>query len=78
MQQDYAIRAKLKVSKVDALKEIIRAWGMNPEQLLTRNALAEGAITKQEDITDQPTGSFRSRIKTADKIGGYGINALAQ
>ena len=40
-----SIRPKTQVNKVEALKEIIRAWGMNPEQLLTTNALAEGAIT---------------------------------
>jgi len=40
-----AIRQKTKVNKIDALKEIIRSWGMNPEQLLTRDALTEGAIT---------------------------------
>jgi hypothetical protein len=27
------------VSKIDALKEIIRAWGLNPEEILTRDAL---------------------------------------
>jgi hypothetical protein len=41
-----SIIPKTKVSKVDALKEIIRAWGMNPEQVLARDALAEGAITQ--------------------------------
>ncbi|MCW4005312.1 MAG: site-specific integrase [Candidatus Bathyarchaeota archaeon] len=41
-----AIVQKTKVSKVDALKEIIRAWGMNPEQMLAKDALAEGATTK--------------------------------
>lgn len=40
-----AIRPKTQVSKIDALKELIRAWGMNPEQLLTRDALSEGATT---------------------------------
>lgn len=40
-----AIGPKTQVSKIDALKEIIRAWGMNPEQLLTRDALADGAVT---------------------------------
>jgi len=40
-----SIRPKTQVSKIDALKEIIRAWGMNPEQLLTKNALSEGATT---------------------------------
>jgi hypothetical protein len=33
------------VSKIDALKEIIRAWGLNPEQILTREALTHGATT---------------------------------
>jgi len=47
------IRTKFKVNKFDALKEIIRTWETNPEQLLTRKALADGAITKQEDITDR-------------------------
>jgi site-specific recombinase XerD len=58
-----AIKAKLKVSKIDALKEIIRAWGMNPEQLLTRNALAEGATTKQEDVTDQQLAVLGQELK---------------
>lgn len=38
-----AIKPKTKVSKIDALKEIIRAWGLNPEQILTREALTQGA-----------------------------------
>jgi site-specific recombinase XerD len=47
-----SIKPKTKVSKVEALKEIIRAWGMNPEQLLSRDALAEGAtsIRNQEEL----------------------------
>ncbi len=40
-----AIRSKTQVNKVEALKEITRAWGMNPEQLLARDALSEGAAT---------------------------------
>jgi type I restriction-modification system DNA methylase subunit/site-specific recombinase XerD len=38
-----SIKPKTKVSKIDALKEIIRAWGMNPEQVLAREALSQGA-----------------------------------
>ena len=47
-----SIRPKTQTSKVEALKEIIRAWGMKPEQVLTRDALAEGAITckNQEEL----------------------------
>jgi site-specific recombinase XerD len=42
-----AIRRRTQVSKVEALKEIIRAWGMNPEQLLTRDAMLDGATTNR-------------------------------
>jgi hypothetical protein len=35
------IRPKTRVSKIDALKEIIRAWGLNPEEVLTREALSQ-------------------------------------
>jgi integrase len=34
-----SIRQKTRVSKIDALKEIIRAWGMNPEEILTKDAM---------------------------------------
>jgi len=36
-----SIRPKTRISKVEALKEIIRAWGLNPEKILTKEALTE-------------------------------------
>jgi len=36
-----SIKPKSKVSKIDALKEIIRAWGLNPEKILTKQAFTE-------------------------------------
>ena len=36
-----SIKPKTRVSKIDTLKEIIRAWGMNPEEILTKNALTQ-------------------------------------
>jgi hypothetical protein len=36
-----SIRQKTRISKIEALKEIIRAWGMNPEEILTKNALTK-------------------------------------
>ncbi len=35
-----SVRPRTQVSKIDALKEIIWAWGMNPEEILTRQALS--------------------------------------
>lgn len=34
-----SIRPKTIVGKVEAIKEIMRAWGLNPEEILTREAL---------------------------------------
>jgi site-specific recombinase XerD len=60
-----AIRRKTQVSKVDALKEIIRAWGMNPENILARDALVEGAITTRnpEDRENHELAVLRSQLK---------------
>lgn len=43
-----SIRPKTQISKLDTIKEIIRAYGLNPEQLLTRDALTQGAITEKQ------------------------------
>jgi integrase len=40
-----SIKPKARVSKIDALKEIIRAWGLNPEEILTRDALTRPNAT---------------------------------
>ena len=36
-----SIKPKTSISKIETLKEIIRAWGMNPEELLTKKALTQ-------------------------------------
>ncbi len=60
-----AIRKKTHVSKIDALKEIIRAWGMNPEQVLARDALSEGAITHKnpEDLENHQLKVLSNQLK---------------
>jgi hypothetical protein len=40
-----SIKPKTRVSKIDALKEIIRAWGLNPDEILTREALTRPNAT---------------------------------
>ncbi len=37
----FGIKQRTRISKIDALKEIIRAWGLNPEEILTKQALTE-------------------------------------
>jgi hypothetical protein len=65
MATGLAIRKKTQVSKIDALKEIIRPWGMNPEQLLTRDALSDGAITNKdsEDLENHQLQVLRNQLK---------------
>ena len=40
-----AIRPKTKLNRIDQLKEIIRAWGENPEEILSKDAFIRGNIT---------------------------------
>ncbi|MBM4401197.1 MAG: site-specific integrase, partial [Crenarchaeota archaeon] len=40
-----SVRPKTRVSKIDALKEIIRAWGLNPDEILTKDALTRPNTT---------------------------------
>ena len=44
-----AIRPKTAVNRIEQLKEIIRAWGENPEQLLSKDALIMGNITQTDE-----------------------------
>ena len=45
------IRSKTQANKIEQLKEIIRAWGENPEEILTRDALMRGNITETQEQT---------------------------
>jgi len=51
-----SIKPKTRLSKIEALKEIIRAWGLNPEEILTKKALTENhttIITPQQQEQNQ-------------------------
>lgn len=41
MASNLSIKPKTRLSKIGALKEIIRAWGLNPEEILTRDAMTQ-------------------------------------
>ncbi len=57
-----SIRKKTQISKIDTLKEMIRALGMNPEQMLTKDALSQGAAT----------------YKNAEELQNYQLQMLSQ
>ena len=58
-----AIKPKTRISKVEALKEIIRAWGMNPEQVLAREALTQGATTNTAELENHQLTVLASQLK---------------
>jgi site-specific recombinase XerD len=44
-----AIRPKTAINRIEQLREIIRAWGENPEEILSKDALLRGNQTITED-----------------------------
>jgi hypothetical protein len=57
-----SIRQKTQISKLDQLKEMVRAFGWNPEQVLSQSALADGAITMQSS-EDQQLAVLRKQLR---------------
>ena len=58
------IQKKTQLNKIDALKEIIRAYGINPDQVLTQKALADGATTHKnsEDYEYEQLNILREEL----------------
>ena len=59
------IRQKTQISKLQTAKEMIRTLGMNPEQLMTKEALAEGATTyrNEEDLENHQLAVLTSHLR---------------
>jgi site-specific recombinase XerD len=57
------IRQKTQRSKLDTIKEMIRALGENPEQILAKDALIKGNITRLENPDDHQLGVLRQQLR---------------
>ena len=57
-----SIRQKAQRSKLDTIKEMIRALGENPEQILAKDALAQGNITRLENPADHQIVVLRQQL----------------
>jgi DNA repair ATPase RecN len=51
--------------KIDALKEIIRAWELNPEEILTREALMKPHMTiiDQNQLENQQLSQLTTALR---------------
>ena len=65
MASGLSIKPKTRVNKLDALKEIIRAWGLNPEEFLTRDAMREPnrTVIDRSEIENQQLNQLTSELK---------------
>ncbi|MCJ7614426.1 hypothetical protein MUO71_06675, partial [Candidatus Bathyarchaeota archaeon] len=64
-----AITPKTQNSKIEALKEIIRAWGLNPEEILTRKAMSKPhrTILVPQDLENNQIKILCDALKTEIK-----------
>ena len=65
-----SIRPKAQTSKIDMVKEFVRGLGLNPEDVLTRNALAEPHriyATSQEREDDEIRALSRAFMDNLEK-----------
>jgi hypothetical protein len=61
------IQPKIRLNKIDVLKEIMCAWGLNPEEILTRKALEQSQATAIDQ--NQPKNhQFLPDISALDRI----------
>jgi hypothetical protein len=69
-----SIKPKTRLSKMETLKEMIRDWGMNPEQILIKQALTNpevAVITEQNQIRELSNAlkeMMRKEILNAEKV----------
>jgi site-specific recombinase XerD len=72
------IRPKTRVSKIEALKEMVRAMGWNPEQVLNREALTEPAATfvGSEQLQSHQEQVLRRTLRELIEATASGSNQL--
>jgi site-specific recombinase XerD len=64
-----SIKPKTQISKIEALKEIIRAWGLNPEEILAREAMStpHRTIVSPEELENEQVKILCNALKTEMK-----------
>jgi hypothetical protein len=65
MASGLSIKPKTRNNKLDSLKEIIRAWGLNPKEILTRDAMREPnrTIIDRSEIENHQLNQLTSELK---------------
>lgn len=55
----------MRFSQIDSLNEIIRAWGLNPEEILTKEALTKSnaTIIEREQLENSQIYQLRTSLR---------------
>jgi integrase len=61
MTSGIRIRPKIKMNKIDALKEIMQTWGLDPQKILTAEAFAQITPTTKQEQADNGELLFSSK-----------------
>ena len=61
---ELSIRPKTKISKIDQLKLIIEAWGLNPNEILSRDAL----VMPHATVVDPEQGKIEVLNQALKKV----------
>lgn len=61
-----AFRQKTQEDRIKQLKEIIRAWGENPEEILNKDALMRGNRTVIQQEDEEIIDILRRKLKELD------------
>jgi len=65
MTSGIRIRPRIKMNKIDALKEILQTWGLDPQKILSHEALAQiTPTTNQEQANDRDLAISTKTLET--------------
>jgi integrase len=67
MTSGIRIRPKIKMNKIDALKEILQMWGLDPQKILSHEALAQIIPTPKQEQTDSIDAAILSKASQSSQ-----------
>ena len=70
MTSGIRIRPRVRLNKIDALKEILQTWGLDPAKILSHEALAQITPTTTQEITDNRDSRITSRSSQSQNLSG--------
>lgn len=70
MTSGIRIRPRMKMNKIEALKEILQTWGLNPQKILTHEALALITPTTKQEKVDNIDAYITSRSSRSRQLRG--------